>query len=262
MHPEIDRYAHLDSPLHRWDPRWKIASLALLLAAFTMVPPPAADFATWNRDLSHALACLSASLSLVELSRIPIGFILRRLLPVALFLGAFLLIYPLRATGEGIRLGSIVFSYSGLFVAGIIVLRAVAIILLAFSIFGSSRFDVTMKALRSLKIPGPFVQLAIFCYRYIYVYADELRRMRTAMKARGFRGRPPVHALRTAGNSLGMLLVRSVERTQGIYDAMVVRGYSGTFHTFQDFSTNRKDIWKATSTAALAGFILLLRFAP
>jgi len=261
VHPEIDRYAHLDSFLHRWDPRWKVASLGALMFSFALVPPPASP-ETWNLDLSHALACLATSLALVQLSRIPLGFVLRRLLPAGFFLAAFLLVFPLGTGGEGLPPGTLVYSRQRLFHGGIIVIRAAAIILLTFPLFGTSRFDVTMKALRSLRIPGPFVQLSVFCYRYIYVYLDELRRMRTAMRARGFRARPLLHALRTAGNSLGMLLVRSVERTQGIHDAMIARGYSGTFHTFQDFSTTRMDLLKSAGTAFLALIPLALRFAP
>ncbi len=265
MHPEIDRYAHLDSSLHRWDPRWKIASLSVLMAAFALAPPSGGQGPSWNREVPHALACLGTSLALIQLSRIPLGFALRRILPAGLFLVVFLLVYPLGMggeSGEGLRLGAVTFSGPRFLGASTIALRAASIILLAFPLLGTSRFDVTMKALRALRVPGPFVQLAVFAYRYIYVYADELRRMRTALRARGFRTPPLGHALRTAGNGLGMLLVRSVERTQGIYRAMVSRGYSGTFHTFEDFSTTGRDVLKAAAAGAAAALLLALRFAP
>ena len=46
VHPEIDRYAHLDSFLHRWDPRWKLASLGPLLLSFAAAPLPSAPRST------------------------------------------------------------------------------------------------------------------------------------------------------------------------------------------------------------------------
>jgi len=97
-------------------------------------------------------------------------------------------------------------------------------VLLVFPLFGTARFDETMKALR----------------------------------ARGFRGRPFIHALRTAGNGLGMLLVRSIERTQKIQDAMRARGQAGQFHTLYEFRTTWKDILKTSAAAAAAALIISL----
>lgn len=259
MHPEIDRYAHLDSLLHRWDPRWKLAALSLLLFSIAAAPPPAAQAPRWDRDVPHALFALGASLLLVELSRIPISFALRRVRAAAVFLLIFILIYPLGSPADWSA--GFQFSRERLLAACVIAVRALSIILLVFPMFGTSRFDATMKALRDLRAPGAFVQLTVFAYRYIYVHAGELARMRTAMRARGFRNRPVLHALRTAGNLVGMLLVRSMDRTRRIHEAMIARGYSGVFRTFHDFSTRPRDVLKAAAVAAaaagLAGFWLL-----
>jgi len=262
VHPEIDRYAHLDSFLHRWDPRWKLASLGALLFSFAAAPLPAAGALSLNRDLPHGLACLAASLALVQLSRIPLAFLLRRLAPAGIFLALFLGLYTCVGAGGDGYLFDVRFSPRRFQTACIIALRGLAILLLVFPIFGTSRFDVTMKALRALRLPAPFVQLTVFSYRYLFVYAAELRRMRTSMRARGFRGRPPLHALRTAGNAIGMLLVRSIERTEGIRDAMVSRGYAGDFRTFQDFATRPKDVALAAAFLGAAILLLALRFAP
>jgi len=131
-------------------------------------------------------------------------------------------------------------------------------VLLVFPLFGTARFDETMKALRALRVPAGLIQLALFSYRWIYVWADEQRRLRTALRARGFRGRPFIHALRTAGNGLGMLLVRSIERTQKIQDAMRARGQAGQFHTLYEFRTTWKDILKTSAAAAAAALIISL----
>ena len=256
MHPEVDRYAHLDSALHRWDPRWKVASLGILLATFAAVPPPAGQ-PSLGREVPHALACLGTALALVAISRIPLGFAARRLIPALIFLGAFAAVYPLSFGPSGLS-----FSGERLLAAAVIALRALAIAFLVFPIFGTSRFDATMRALRALRVPGPLVGIAVFSYRYLFVYSDELRRMRTAMRSRGFRGRPPLHALRTAGNCVGMLLVRSVERTEGILDAMIARGYAGTFRTLDDFRTRPADAAKAAAAVLASLAVLAVRYGP
>jgi len=268
LHPEIDRYAHLDSSLHRWDPRWKLAGLSLLLGAVAFLPPSAPGPGStrsgvrWDRDVPHALASLGVVLALVELSRIPLSFALRRLLPAGVFLAVFILLYPLGALAGGVS-GAQGTDFLALLLRGsVIAARALAVMLLVFPMFGTSRFDVTMRALRSLRVPAPLVQIVVFSYRYIYVYADELLRLRVAMRARGLGRGAGLRVFRVAGSTLGMLLVRSVERTQRIQDAMTARGYAGGFRTLQEFSTRPSDIAKAVVAGAAAVLLAALRLVP
>ncbi len=267
LHPEIDRYAHLDSSLHRWDPRWKLAALALLLGAVAFLPSSGPGRVRWNRDVPHALASLGVGLALVELSRIPLSFALRRLVPAGVFLAVFIVLYPLGALaggapGGGAPGGGAPDFLDGLFCASVIAARALAVMLFVFPMFGTSRFDVTMRALRSLRVPAPLVQIVVFAYRYLYVYADEVLRLRVAMRARGLGRGAGLRAFRVAGSTLGMLLVRSVERTQRIQDAMMARGYSGAFRTLQDFSARPADLAKAALAAAAAVLLAVMRLAP
>ncbi len=253
MHPEIDRFAHLDSFLHRWDPRWKLATLLLLMLSMGIGRMGAQP--SWSGDVLPALAGVSLSVVLLWCSRIPLGFALRHLRTAAIFLAIVLLAFTFTDPGGGEAGISFQPSSTGFLFGMLVVLRAAAMILLVFPAFGTTRFEVTVKALHALRFPGPVVQVILFSYRYLFVYRDQLRRLRTAMKARGFLPRFDWRTPKVLGNSLGMLLVESVERTKRIYDAMVCRGFSGNFRTVEIFQTRPRDVlW--TGVFGVGGILL------
>ena len=95
MHPEIDRFAHLDSLVHRWDPRWKLACLFLLMLSMGLERPGSRDHPSWEADLPPALGCLGFSVAIVLLARLPFALILTRLRGVAWFFAVVLVTFPL-----------------------------------------------------------------------------------------------------------------------------------------------------------------------
>ena len=63
-------------------------------------------------------------------------------------------------------------------------------------------------------------------YRYVFVIVDEARRMRAALAARAYR---PRHLGQVAaiGRLVTALFLRSYERGERVYLAMLARGYVG-----------------------------------
>jgi len=230
MHPEIDRFAHLDSPFHRLDPRWKIAALAMFLLATAMV-----------RGLVGASLALLLALLWLLVSGLPLGFILRRLKAVLFFLLPLLVILPLTHP-EGWQ--------AGLLQGGIIFLKGLAMVLTVFPMFATSPFHVSMKALARLKVPERLVAMILFAYRYLFVFAEEARTLQQAARARGFHPKTDGRTLKTLGNLVGLLVVRAFERTQRIYQAMLARGFKEKFGTLSEFSWGWRD-------AAKSGAILI-----
>ncbi len=241
MHPDIDKFAHLPSPLQRWDPRVKIATLMVLIFTIALIT---------KFPLLILSFCLA--LALIAISHIPWGFIFKRLLPVSLFLLPFFIIMPLRQVGEGIH-----FSLAGLQLALFIYLKAITIVILLISMVGTTPFNDSMKALEHLKVPVVFVQMILFSYRYLFVFLMEIARMNTAMKTRNFEKKTDMHTLRTMGNFVGTLLVRSFERTERIYQAMLSRGYSGKIITFFDYQLTRLDYFKGSLVLLTCGLLLI-----
>ena len=259
MHPEVDRFAHLGSPIHRWDPRWKLSGFFFLMLSMGLERVGSREHPSWAVDLPPALGSLLLSLGILALSRIPLSFVLKKLGGSLGFLLLVLLIFPLAYPGKDLDLGFLALSSDGILVAILIILRAMAILVLVFPALGTSRFDVTMKALRRLRVPSPLVQIILFTYRYLFVYADQFRRMGTAWRARGFRARTNLLTLRTLGNGIGVLLVSSIERTQRIQSAMMARGFTGSFRTFEDFRTRPGDVALFCAIVAVGALAFLWR---
>jgi len=243
---DIDRYAHLDSPLRRWDPRFKLFSLGLFILGVALV-----------KDIPLSVMALAVALVLVWQAGLPSHFVGGGVKWVALFLFPFFIIMPLSYPGESaLRLAGFPFALEGLRLAVLITLKAIAIVLTTYAIFGSNRFDVSMLALQRLKCPKIIVQMLLFTYRYIFVFLAEMQRMDTAMRARGFVKKTDRRTLRVMGNFIGTLLIRSFERTERIYKAMLSKGYQGEFHTLVTFEAIGKDWLKAAMVLAIAVLLL------
>ncbi|MFO8007704.1 MAG: cobalt ECF transporter T component CbiQ [Candidatus Brocadiia bacterium] len=249
MHlPEIDKYAHLDSPLHRWDARAKLVCLGLLLLAVVL-----------SGSYPVALAGLGAALLLAALSRIPPAFLFVHLRWVLLFCAFLLVVVPLRsapAPDALVSAGPVAFSRGGLAEAGLVAVRATGAVLLILVMMGTSRFDVTLKALRRLHVPQVAVQILAFSYRYVFVLLDELGRMLSAARARGSAGASWARRLHNTGSMVGMLFVRSFERTDRVYHAMLARGYTGEVRTLDRFRLRPADVAKGLLAVAAAAGLL------
>ncbi len=241
MHPDIDKFAHLSSPVQRWDPRVKIATLMALIFTIALL-----------KQMPLLMLSFALAIVLMLISHIPWSFIFKRLLPVSLFLLPFFIIMPLRQTGTGLT-----FSLAGLRLAFLIYLKAVTIVILVIGMVGTTPFNDSMKALEYLKVPAVFVQMILFSYRYLFVFFMEISRMNTAMKTRNFEKKTDMHTVKTMGNFVGTLLVRSFERTERIYQAMLSRGYEGKIITFFNYQLTKMDYFKG-ALVLLTCFLLLV----
>jgi cobalt/nickel transport system permease protein len=191
------------------------------------------------------------------MSSLPIHFISHGLSFILIFLVPFFFIMPFSYPGEvAFTVAGLPFAWEGLRYATLIFTKALAIVLVSFCIFGSSRFDVSMIALQRLRCPKVIVQMLLFTYRYTYVFLEEMQRMHTSMLARGFVARTDVQTLRIYGNFIGTLLVRSFERTERVYKAMLSKGYQGELHTMVKFNSSPLDVLKMLIVFGFA-FILL-----
>lgn len=251
--PAIDAQAHLDSPFHRWDPRIKIASLTFFIFCVASVSQLSLAF--------FAVTCAALS---VRIARIPFRRPLRRLTAMGAFLALLLVVMPLTVparSGDTLivfdRLSSFPFSLRGFQLALLICLKASAIALMIEPLLGTSLFSVTIQALARLKVPSMVCQMILLAHRYIFVFQNEAGRMRKGMSARGFHERTDIETLRTIGNFLGMLLVRSFERTQRVYEAMLARGYDGNLQSNVEFNAQDKDWVKGAFWIAM-GVVLLI----
>ncbi|MEW6428847.1 MAG: cobalt ECF transporter T component CbiQ [Thermodesulfobacteriota bacterium] len=251
--PAIDGDANRNSFFHSWDARIKIASL--FCYCFLVVS---------LRSLAGCGIALVLSLAAFALSRLPWQRAANRLLAMSGFLAMFLVVMPFTAAPAPAGtvlifpgLGSWPFHLHGLILALTITGKACAIALLMDPLLGSSPLPVTLRALAGLGVPSAVCQMLLLSHRYIFVFLHESRRMYRSMQVRGFRRRTDLATMQAVGNFLGMLLVRSFDRTQRVYDAMLSRGYRGVFPTFIAFAATPKD-WAKGAVWLTMGVALLI----
>jgi cobalt/nickel transport system permease protein len=247
---DIDRYAHIVSPINRWDPRYKIVALGLLIISIALV-----------KTIPVALIALVIALLIIGISSLPIHFISHGLTFILVFLVPFFFILPFSYPGHtAFKVLGLSFAWEGLRYATLIFTKALAIVLLSFSVFGSSRFDVSMIAMQKLRCPKVIVQMLLFTYRYTYVFLEEMQRMHTSMLARGFVARTDGKTLKIFGNFVGTLLVRSFERTDRVYKAMLSKGYQGELHSMVKFNAVPADFLKTIFVLGLGVTLLVIDF--
>ena len=241
-----------DSPLGRLDPRWRLAGL-LVFAVAVALP----------HTLAAAAYAFLVAVLLAVLARLPARWCLERLGGVALFLALFTLPLPFLIGGDGPALdwGPLRLTWAGTRAGLLLAARALTLLLIMLALLASGPLDATLKAARSLRVPGLLVQLALLTYRYVFVLAGELSRLRIALRVRGFRNRPTRHSYRTVGNLAGLLLVRGFERAERVGHAMRCRGFDGRFRSLTAFRTRPADILAfLLLVAAAAGLWLVDRF--
>ncbi len=101
----------------------------------------------------------------------------------------------------------------------------------------------------------------LFTYRYIFVIEQEYARLVRALKVRGFKARTDMHTYRTVANLFGVLLIRSFDRAERVYKAMLCRGFQGRFHTLSLLSSTPRDYGFLLIMLTLMALLAWLHFS-
>jgi len=200
-HDFLDRYSRQESPVHRVSAEAKLVC-AFAVIVLTVAAPLSALF------YFVGLGCALVAVALV--ARIPIGYLGMRLLwmePFVLGVGVLTLLQP---GGWKIFAGILVKS----------TLSLVTMVLLA----NTTPFAEILRVLKRARIPGLLVTTLALMYRYLFVLVDEAERMQRARSCRTFERRRWL-GWKTLATVAGQLFVRSTERAERIYAAMLARGW-------------------------------------
>lgn len=215
----LDTASQSTSFIHRRDPRLRICCAAVAsVAALALV--------NWQwLGLFMVLAfmlCLAA--------QVPGWLLVKRVAALNSFMLTLLVLLPWSVPGTALfHVGALAYSREGLIQAGRIVLRGNAILLVLTASISTMEPHAFGHALRRLGVPAKLTNLLLFTIRYIAVMEDEYRDLRRAMTVRAFRPRLNLHTLRSIGYLVGMLLVRALDRSERINEAMKCRGFLGRF---------------------------------
>jgi cobalt/nickel transport system permease protein len=249
-HNYFDELARRDSPLHRLEARLKAVGASALIVAAVLVPPER----TWP-----FAAYLALLVGLAGLARLPAAPVLRRLWGFAPFILTAVVLLPFTRPGDGTvavwlgigRLQLPVYRAGLLAAKGVAfksVISALAVILLA----STTPFSGLLHALERLRFPKLLLAVIAFLYRYLFLLQGEFLRLTRAARSRNWEaGRLPMR-LRAAGGIVGSLFLRTYDRGERVYTAMLARGYDGRFRTLAASAVT----WKGASL--LAGFLILV----
>ena len=252
----FDRYHHGHSPLHLLDPRLKVVLTVAFILSNVLLPDGA-----WAAFGLAWMLVLAANL----LSGLGMGFTLRRsfiVLPFTLAALTVLFSVPGNVLSRlSIGTWELSITDAGLVRFLSILVRSWLSIQAAILLVGVTEFPDLIHALAHLRVPRILTTIIAFLYRYLFVLTDEAMRLMRARQARsaavpGARpGRDVWWRARAAGNMTGQLFLRSYERSDRIYNAMLARGYRGQLLTLNPHVMKAGD-WTA-GAAALLGLVLV-----
>jgi len=226
----LDRLATGDTGIHRLDPRSKV--LVTLVFIVSVV-----SFGKY--ELSAMIPFFIFPVVMVALGNLPAVYIAKKialLCPFALVVGMFNPVFDRQVI---LHLGPLAISGGWISFASIGI-RAVLTVGIALILVGVTGFSAVCRALEQMGMPQVFVVQLLFLYRYIFVLTEEGARTARARELRSF-GKKGME-LKSFGSLVGHLLLRTWERAERVYRAMLCRGFNGVFHVSRSFRFGLREL--------------------
>jgi len=242
----LDSLSLRDTLFHRIDPRVKLVVTAVFVMSVVSFP---------KYSLSGLMPFFLYPALIIVFGDIPAGYVLRKVVllsPFAVFIGMF---NPVIDRDTAMTLAGI--SVSGGWISFLsILVKFVLTVSTALLLIATSSFAGLCESLRRLRFPEAYVVQLYFLYRYLFVLLEEVYRMVRAREARSFGKRG--YGIKPFMNLLSVLLMRTLQRADRIYGAMMARGYSGKMGLAGTFRVRASDIMFAL---IFTGLFVLFRIA-
>lgn len=248
----LDPYQEKSSPIHRLDVRVKLALAVAFILTTALVPT-----GVWPIYILLLAILLSAEV----LSELGIRFYLKRALLALPFILAAL---PVLFTIEGsplihLPLG-LVITVPGVDRFISVALKSWLSVQMAVMLASTTTFPDLLASMRSWHLPRILVAIIGLMWRYLFVMVDETFRLIHAREARSAESDIPgykpggklIWRARVTGGMAGSLFLRSLERSDRIYMAMLARGYDGEIR-----SMPRAPVRPAEYGILAAGIVIL-----
>jgi cobalt/nickel transport system permease protein len=209
-------YRHGDSVVHTAPAEAKIVCLLVFVLAVVATP----------REMFWPFGIYAAIVVAVwGLARIPARWILPRMLIEAPFLVLAVLL-PFAAGGERIDVAGVQLSVTGLYAAWGIVVKGTLGVAAALTVAATTSATELPAALSRLGVPPVATSVLVLMIRYVDLLTAEASRMRMARISRGDSPRL-LHQAGAIAKGIGALFLRSYERGERVYLAMLSRGFDG-----------------------------------
>lgn len=251
--------------LQSLDPRVKMLSMIVLTFAVAL-----------TRDIRLLVLVYLLILVVAYFSKIEMIFFLKRIwVFIPIFAGIIMLpvlfnvvmpgdaLITLATFGPDAHLGPltlppvVTITRQGTMLALTFVLRVATCVSVAVLLFLTTSHDLLFKSLRSLKVPKVYVLTLDMCYRYIFLFTDMIRDFYTARKSRSIKALPLIEEQKWVGSRIGYTLVKSLNMSEKVHEAMVSRGFNGDIKIIPRFSIHPRDYVASLSVFALSIVLVL-----
>ena len=228
-----ERFALGSSLLHRTDPTVKIIGATVLAVIIAI-----------SQSMTAILIGLGIGIALALLARLSPRALWPRLMAVNLFCLFLWATLPLTGGGETMgHIWTLPISHKGVTLALYITIKTNAILLILTALLATSPVHHIGRGMQRLGISTKLTLLLLTSYRYLNLIHQEFNRLRRAADLRCFNPRTNIHTYRTYSYLVGMTFVRSWERSRRVHNAMLMRGFNGTFPVLDSTSFQRRDIY-------------------
>lgn len=214
----IDDLALMESPIQKRHPLVKLVVTFVYLVCVL----------SYNeKTITGLIPFLLIPVFLYSLSGIPVSlcfYKLRFILPIVLFVGIW---NPLLNRAPAGHLGALTISV-GMVSFIVLMLKSILLLMMTFLLVATTGIDKICYALKQFHLPDIFVTLILITYRYISLLLNEASTMVNAysLRAPGEKG----IKYKVWGSFLGQLLIRSMDRSNELFESMRLRGFNGSFH--------------------------------
>jgi cobalt/nickel transport system permease protein len=259
MHVDVfDQYHFTKSLIHDLDPRVKVLITVFFILSNAILP-----------DGSWAAFALAWLLLLIanDQSGLGLGFTFKRsavVLPFALVAVSAIF------SPQGIPLAVWDLGFVTLYPTDLGLIRFISILIrswlsvqVVILLVATTQFQDLLHALEHLRLPRTLTTIIAFLFRYLFVLTNEVFRILRARESRsagmpGFKGGGTLSwRIKTTGSMAGQLFLRSYERSDRIYQAMISRGYTGHIRTLNPHQMRRQD-WVVF--ALISVLLLIIQF--
>lgn len=226
----LDALSKLDSPVHRRHPLAKL--LVTILYILIVV--------SFSKDqLSALIPMILYPVFLFQLSGISMRvclYKLRYILPLVCAVGIW---NPFLDRVVVLQLGALSIT-SGMISFITLLLKGVFSLMASFLLISTTNIEEICYALSMVKIPDLLVTQILITYRYISLLLREAGTMMNAYSLRA-PGQKGLH-FSAWGSFVGQLLIRSMDRSQNLYQSMQMRGFTGSFYYASEKKFERLDV--------------------
>ncbi|MBI5287009.1 MAG: cobalt ECF transporter T component CbiQ [Deltaproteobacteria bacterium] len=238
---ESQGFANRNGLLQAIDPRARLLGILLLILTAAIL-----------KGVSPLLGLLVVIVIIATVSKVPLTILLKRVSPIFIFTiflvfpAAFNLITPGTPLLTIFTLDDfqLYISREGLVGITILLLRVASMVSLISILILTTGYADIFRAFQGLPIPKVFTTALAFVFRYILVLIKVVEDTHLAKKARTIKQSTLKEGQSWLASRIWLIIERSMEMAEGVYMAMMARGFAGEVKTTTLFNMEGRDyLW-------------------